>query len=454
MVKSKIKIFFSSGKNKLIIIISLAVITTILLVSKFFLKTENTNENYTNIDNTSTEKTNDGNTKPLQNLEVLEKKFDSSVDSILSNFGIKKEWISTTYNAKLQKSPAKTYSKDTEWFTKSVLIPKDLTSIEVNLDLSAFINSIGLASSVNEDIITKDITLVVHNPDTIGTHLPLAKISIIHSDKVSRESATVCIILNNIGDYKQEEIDKLLLNKSEFSFVFPRNLDEIDTQNKLLQNKKDVLINLTIGTKDNYDTDFNAGQDEKAVREKVKSFSSDFPTITKVILTKSNFEVSHYNVNLITGKLNEFNIKVFDDSSITKLLTKAEEDLKENTGIIINNLKTKASLHKNIIVMLRVDSDEFEHFYDEILVLKKLGYKFYNLTDYMTKQSEKEKQEEIKLETLKSEQEKQKESKKTEKKKTTDKKKQPEKKLTPKKKTEPKKPETKPKTNTNGTKKK
>jgi hypothetical protein len=329
------------------------------------------------------------------------------------------------------------------------LIPKDLTSVEVNLDLNSYINSTGLSASVNEDIITKDITLIINPPDTLSSAVPLAKISITHSDKVSRESAIVCIILNNIGDYSQEDIDRLLMNKSEFSFVFPQNLGDIDTQNKLLQHKKDVLINLTVGGKDNYDTDFNAGLDEKAVREKVKSFSSDFPTITKVILTKSAPEVTPYTVNLITDELNKFNIKVINDSAIIKLLTTAEEDSKDKLHIVFNNMKTKTALTRNMIVKLTINADEFESFYNEILTLKKFGYKFYNFTDYREILTEKEKQDKLKLDKLKLEKQKQEqERKKPPVKKKQPEKKQQEKKKEHEKKTAPKKKiETKPKTN-------
>ncbi len=435
MINSKIKNFFNSFRNKVIIIISLIVIASILLITKVFLKKDDSEPN-----NTQTTELNTETDKPVTpNLEVLQKSLDHNIDSVLAGFGIKKEWITTLYNTHGEKTTAKNTTKDAEWFTKSVIIPKDLSSIEVNLDLSGYINSTGLASNTNEDIITKDITLIVNNPDTVKSKLPLAKISVAHSDKITRESAVFCFILNGIGDYSLEEIDKHVMNKSEFSYVFPRNLDEIDAQNKLLQHKKDILINLSVGGKDNYNTDFNTSLDEKAIRERVKSFSSDYPSVSTVILTKAENDVQPSAISRIADEFTKFNIKVISDSTLTKLLTTAEEDSKDKTGMLFTNLKTKSGLVKNIVTLVKITPDEFEKFYNDVLILKKLGYKFCSYSEYLTKAAELEKLQKEKLEKLKLEEDKRLADKKLADKKSADKKKIEKKKQPEKKKTETKK---------------
>ncbi len=431
MVNNKIKNFFSSFRNKVIIIIALISLASVLLITKVFLK----NDNSTGDDKKISWDVTDSDKPALPNLELLQKSLDGNIDSVLSGFGIKKEWITTLYNQHGEKTTAKNTTKEAEWFTKSVMIPKDLSSIEVNLDLSSYIKSSGLVLSGNEDIITKDITLIINNPDTVKSRLPLAKISVAHSDKITRESAVFCFIINGLGDYSTEEIDKLVINKPEFSYVFPRNLDEIDVQNKLLQNKKDILINLTVGGRENYDTDFNISLDEKAIRERVKSFSSDYPSVSTVILTKAEAEVQPSAISRIADEFTKYNIKVITDSSLTKLLTPAEEDSKDKAAILSTNLKAKARLIKNIVTLVKLSPEEFERFYNDVLMLKKSGYKFCSYSEYLTKAAELDKQQKEKEEKLKQEEEK----RLADKKKQTEKKKQPEKKSTDKKKTETKK---------------
>lgn len=459
MTKSKIPNFFKSFRGKLIIIIALVVTVILVLITQFWLKkddnshgeiSENTNEKIPDV------------SKP--DLNVLKQTLDKNIDSILSSFGIKKEWISTQYNTHNDKN-INNSTKDADWFVKTVQIPRELSSIEVNLDISSYIHAAGLNSSASEDIISKDITITVLNPDTTVSKFPLAKINAVHSDKITRESAVFCLIINGTGEFTEEEIDKLVINKPEFSYVFPKNLDDINIQNHLLTHKNDLIINLTIGGKDNYDTDFNTSLDEKGIRERVKSFTADFSSIKNVILTRAENDIPSAVINSIADEFTKYNINVLKDSAITRLLTSAEEDSNDKISVLFNNLRSKSALAKNIAAVIRLEPDEVEKFYSEVLILKKLGYKFMNYSEYVTKAAglekeriEKEakiKEEKLKDEKLKKDKKRQ-EKKQPEKKqpeKKQDKKKQPEKKSSEKKSTDKKKTETK-KPTTNEKKKK
>lgn len=398
MAKFKIANIFKSFRNKLIIIIALIVITASLIFTKYFLKNESTSLK------DSTQNITQSVVKTPADIESLKPTFETGIDSVLFGFGIKKDWISSNWESKTKTISKNTPHKDASWFSKTVVIPADLSSVEVNADLSSYIRASGLKLSVEEDIITKDITMIVENPDSVKKELPLGKISILHSDKISRESAIVCIILSNITDYKDEEIERLLLNKSDFSYVFPKNLDEIDVQNKLLHNKKDVIISLSVGGKDNYDTDFNTNLDEKGIREKVKSFSSDFPTIQTVVLTKAESEVPQTTLSVIAEEFSKFNIKVIPENSLTQLIARSEEGAKEKLSLIAGGIKSKTAVQKNLITILQIEPGEFSSFYDEIMTLKKLGYKFFNYTEYYIRKAEFEKKEQEKNEKLKAEQ--------------------------------------------------
>ncbi|NOS85161.1 MAG: hypothetical protein HOP31_08480, partial [Ignavibacteria bacterium] len=240
LIISKIKEFFKSFRNKVIVIVALLVVAAVLLVSKYVLKNESetVKDPSGNITETNGENKSPGN----HTADQLRQTLSPGIDSVLRNFGIKSEWIkneqtSAAEDNKQQKKNIKQQNKEVELFVKKITIPSDLTSLEVNADLAGYFSSLGLSSGVSEDIITKDIVISVNNPDT-ANKLPLAKLNVIHSDKIHRESAIVCVIINNITEYSDEDVDKFLINKSEFSFVFPRNLDEIDLQNKLLHSKK------------------------------------------------------------------------------------------------------------------------------------------------------------------------------------------------------------------------
>ena len=441
MIITKIKNFLKSFRNKVILIISLIVVVSVLLISKYVLKNDTeTEKNETFL---TTDSGNVSNISGKYDPEKLRAELSPGIDSVLRNFGIKNEWISNSGEEKLLKKGTKQVNREADLFVKNVLIPNELSSIEVNADLSSYLRSLGLKSTVNEDILTKNIIITVNADDTLQGKLPLAKINIDHSDKVKRESAIICVIINNINEFEPEDIDKLLLNKNEFSYVFPRNLDDIDLQNKLMHSKKDIIINMTAGGRENYETDFNASMDEKAIHERVKSFSSDYPTVTTVLLTKKDSDLPPQFMGIIASDFANYKIKVISDNDLTKLIPKADEDSKNKFILFASNIKSKAALSKSIITTISVDKDDLETFYDEILILKKLGYKFYNYSDFASRKEEFEKQEQMKQEKAKEEKQKLDELKKINDKKLADKKKQQDKKKTVNKKTDTKKQDTK-----------
>jgi len=317
---------------------------------------------------------------------------NNSIDSILFTFGLKKEWITT--------DTLKSHNK-ADWFVKSVLIPKELTSVEVNLDISTYLNQSGLRAKVTEDIISKDITITVNNPDTTKT-FPAAMIQITHSDKINRESGVVSIIIDKITEFNPEDLDKLIITKNEFSYVFPRNLDDIEIQHKLLQHKKDIVISMSIGSRENYEADFNTEMDEKSIREKVKNFNSDYPSINKVLITKIINPAPSLQ-NKITAEFQKYNITVINDTSLTNAYKSGEDN---KLGNFFRRITQKAGITKYIITVLPVEKTDFDEFYRHVMVMKKLGYRFLNLSNYFDairddKKKDQEKEEKNKLERVK-----------------------------------------------------
>mgnify|MGYP003390381430 CR=1 FL=1 len=89
MIITKIKDFFKSFRNKVIVIIALIVVVSSLLISKYVLYNEN--ENYTEKnDGVNLSESNDetGKIKKV-GIEELKLILSPGIDSVLKNFGIK-----------------------------------------------------------------------------------------------------------------------------------------------------------------------------------------------------------------------------------------------------------------------------------------------------------------------------------------------------------------------------
>jgi hypothetical protein len=337
----------------------------------------------------------------------LKTKTPGDIDSILYNFGIKKEWITTADGSdKTQKTKTDKSKKENSavWFTKFVTIPRDVNSAEVNLDLTRYTRLIGLSPSVSEDIRTTDIIFDINNMDmndtsTEKTSRPLARIFINHSDKINRESGTFVIILDNIGDFKKNEADDLLDNTSEFTYIIPRSPDDIDLQSKLIQQKKDVILNVTESKSDNYDADFRMGTDLKEIRQKAHSLNVDYPTVKTVLLTRTDVPAgTDRTLPAIMDELEHYSFRVYTDTSIARLLSKSDEESKNKISIIVSQLKSRAVGGKKVMTILSLSYEEFQSFYGEVLTLKKLGYRFYTLSKMNEVELERQKREKMKEE--------------------------------------------------------
>lgn len=441
MTTNRIKKTLKSFRFRITALIALIIIIITIVITNYFLRGTNTTENETkNIEN--------NNQKPkIYTIQELNKILNTGIDSVLHNFGIKDEWIETIKADSIKKSSKSALKENVKLFVKNAVIPKDLTTLEINADLSNYFNSLYLVTFVKEDIITKDIKMYIYPQDSlsninkssdtlIGDNI-LAIVNINSSDKISRQSASICIIINNITDYKAEDIDKYFINKNEFSFVFPRNLDEIDLQNKLLHSKKDIIINMTVGKKENYEADFNPIMSDKQIRDKVRSFTIDYPSITTVMLSKLDEELPPQFMSVIADAFSNYRIKVIKSADLTEIISSADEKSKEKFRIFSENIQQKGINNKFIITALRAEKKETEDLYNEIIKLKKLGYKFYNYNEFIKKKEQYEKKESERLEKLKEEkiqqekqlkEQKQKEIKKKENKPTDKSKKQIEKK--------------------------
>ncbi|RPI18881.1 MAG: hypothetical protein EHM58_03875 [Ignavibacteriae bacterium] len=395
MINTKRNSFLKSFRFKVILASILVIAAVVILYFIFWhnpgnsLRTDKQNNSENKGDTSKVIST------ELQNSSQL---LDKNIDSVLMSFGIKKDWITTTLagtkQVKTKTDQQKKTSINAEWFAKSVLIPKDLTSAEVNLDLTNLIKSSGLYSIVNEDIRTTDIDITVFKDSVSAAGQPLARISVNHTDKITRESGTLVIVLSNLSELKTEQLEEIINSTSEFSFILPRNLEDIELQNKLIHDKKDLIINLSVGEKEAVETDFSLDMEDKEIKQRVKSFNVDFPSVKYVLLSTTDPNIQKDKIyNKLAEEFAKFDVKTIPDTLFFKF-----PDVEINSSkvqSVINTLKAKASNSGKVITVLFMDYDAFKNFYSEVLTLKKQGFKFYNFSQFLTKESDRQKKEKL-----------------------------------------------------------
>jgi hypothetical protein len=385
-----------SFRIRILILIILLIAASILLIFKFKFQLHDKDNNSKSLNSRNN---NNGNFNI--NYDILKDKFERDIDSILSNFNLKKDWI-TTYHAgethlNIKKDKPNSRGSDVRWFEKNIIIPIDLVSADINLDISNYLNTTGLNFTVDEDIKTANFNISVFaSDDSLINSESFFKINIYHSNKIQRETGTFVIILNNIWDYKPEEAGQIINSITDFSFIYPRNFEQIDLQNNLVQSKKDVLMEINIGDKEKAEYDFFTSMNDKDIKQKVKSISTDFPGIKTSVLTCSDPAIQKsIFVSDIVNEFNKYDVKCIRDSSFTDLTPKDDAN-KGKINYVIERMKKLITANKLVVGIISLSYEDLNNFYNEIYKLKKAGYKFYNLSQYYTKEEEKKTKEKLK----------------------------------------------------------
>lgn len=370
---------FKELKTKIILIASLVVLSGVLLY--FYLgKSDSSNE--TVITKITDKKFTD---------EELRKKIPTEIDTIFYSFGIKKEWIKDAKNEKPDKDDKKNEKKNDKknekanpdlWFAKDVSIPLDLSTIEVTTNLTNMLRFYGLEETINEDPKTRNISAdIFFKKDSLKKTVGNIKLN--YTDKIKRDASDVCLILNNIVDFKSADLNDVLNSNESFSVILPLTNDKSDVQATIENSKKDFLLKFSLGKEDDVEADFKSGtENSREWRAKIKSVSYEFAKTGGVIL--ENPLKDFVFEQKIKEEFQKYKISTYKDTLLTKFAS-SNIDEKKIYDLFTNIINRTKGGSTNIFYILNLSPAEFTFLDKEIANLKRRGYKFYSFKDMMRK---------------------------------------------------------------------
>jgi hypothetical protein len=314
--------------------------------------------------------------------EELKKIIPNEVDTMLYSFGIKKEWIKDGKNDKADKKPEKTNPE--LWFIKEVLIPLDLSTIEVTANFTNMLRYYGLEEIVNEDPKTKNIIAdIFFKKDSLKK--TVGNIKLTYSDKIRRDASDVCLVLNNITDFKSSDLNDVLSSNESFSVILPLTNDKSDVQSLIVNSKKDFLLKFSIGKEDDVEADFKSGSEgSREWRAKIKSVSYEFAK-TGGVIVDNPFKDFVFEEK-IKDEFAKYKITAYKDTLLQKFAS-SNIDEKKVYDLFTNIINRTKSGFVNNFYILNLSPSEFLFLDKEIANLKRRGYKFYSFRDMMRKMS-------------------------------------------------------------------
>ena len=313
--------------------------------------------------------------------DELKKLIPGEIDTMLFSYGIKKDWIK---DGKIENKEDKKTEKANPnlWFAKDISIPFDLTTIEITSTLTNLLRYYGLEEQVTEDPKTRNVNAdIFFTKDSMKK--TVANVKLLYSDKIKRDAADVCLIINNITDYKSNELNDALNSTESYSIVLPLTNDKSDIQSTILNSKKDFLLKFSLGNEEDIEADFKTGQNNiREWKTKIKSVSFEFPKTGGAII--ENPIRDYIFEEKIRNEFQNGNINTYKDTLLIRFNSPNTEEKKIYDLFTDIMLRTKNGFN-NHIYLLNLTPSEFAFLDKEIINIKKRGYKFYSFKDLMRK---------------------------------------------------------------------
>lgn len=371
---------FNNKKNKLIIVGVLSVLMIVLFIfyrmnevkDKKVIKEFSTNE------------------VKILSPDELKKLLPAKIDSIVTLFGIKKEWVSDANKVEVPKplkgkneKKIKTVINDALWFAKNIIIPKDVSTAEINLEIKNSLSEYDFDCIANEDPKSGNLMINIFNKKDSSAKT-LAYVNLEFSDKIKRDASDVCLVLNTVENIPLPQLEKMLLIPEKFTVVLPDIVSRIDAQTVVMDTKRDYVMFLDIGTEDDLLAEFKKEMTQKEWKSKVRAVCYEYDKASAVIIL--NPKKIHPMETDLLMEFSKYNLKAYKDTILIKFSSEEKSDKKIN--LFFNDILTRSHKGaKSMIYLLDFNNDDITTFRNESYKLKRKGFKFYNFTEIMKKRA-------------------------------------------------------------------
>jgi hypothetical protein len=332
--------------------------------------------------------------------DELKRILPAGIDSIALEFGIKKEWIreqdeepaqekvKKPKTDKIKKPPAP--QKVFLWFSKFIYIPKDVPAAELNLEFRNFLSEYDFDCSGNEEPKTGNLALTIFN-NKDSAKKKIAGIDIRYSDKVKRDAADVCLILNRVEDIPIKPLEKILLAPEKFSVVLPDIVEKIDAQTVVLDSKRDYVLFFDIGNEDDLLAEFKTDMHDKEWKSKVRTLCYEYEKASGVFILNPK-KIHPFEFDLLK-EFSLYNLNSYKDTLLIRFVS--DEKDRKKTDALFRDITSRADRGaRSMIYLVTLTQEEFDFYRQDITKLKRKGYKFYNFSEIMKKRKNTAEQEE------------------------------------------------------------
>lgn len=310
--------------------------------------------------------------------EITEIRFiEGRIDSVLFGFGIKKDWILAPANQSAKEKTKKQNSNTIRHEgNKIVSLPKDLPIPEILADINFNLQIEDISLTATEDYESGNTILTIS-----GLKSPYI-LNLYYDDKLRRDDDRICLVLNKLSDYKQEDAFIVLNALYSYSVVMPLTLDRIDLQAAIIDSKRDYIIYPEIGRAEDYESDIRKDKDWIS---KVYSLCTDYDKNKAIVLSNPHNAID-FEKDFI-AELSKCRGYIYRDTIFSKVAETKSKDKKISAVLNELILSSKNRSSNTRVYLIKVPPEEFDEFIKTVASLEKAGIRFVTFSQFMKKQN-------------------------------------------------------------------
>jgi hypothetical protein len=300
---------------------------------------------------------------PSENTEtsskLVEEKFLSSVNS----FGLKKSWVTKT---KFKSSSSHLIKQDSSIKSFKISVPQDLPIPVILNEISSSLKNENVDIVSEEEKINGKTMLSIFSKE----NLKLAALFEYNSE-TRRKAGYVGVIISGLEELKEDEISQILNFPELFGYYIIPSKESAKFVKNQLKSKKECIILLN---DDIEELKFKLQNDypKSRLKSSIRSIIGSFPKAAVILVDdKSNFYKSS-NYKFVESEFVKRNIKLIKESKLIDITGEAKSQLQSTFRNLVK------SVNENWGKVIIVPADNFSIIEDEVIKLRKIGYRFIN----------------------------------------------------------------------------
>ena len=300
---------------------------------------------------------------PAEKAEVSSKLIKEKFLSSVNSFGLKKEWVvQTKYRGKKRTQK----KQDSVIYSYKISVPQDLPIPVILNEINSELKNENVKVISKEEKINGKSLLSIYSKNNLKLTA-----SFTYIDEMRRKAGYVGIIVSGLENLNKDEIAKVLNFPELFGYYVVPSKESEEFVKKHLKSKKEYIVTLNDNIGElKYRLEENYS--EPRLKGSIRSIIGSFPKASFILIDDNSNLYKSSVFNFIANEFEKRKIKLIKKSSLLDITDESKNQMQSNFSNLVK------SSNENWGKVIIVPADNFSLIEEEIIKLRKIGYRFIN----------------------------------------------------------------------------